>query len=124
MAEASNKKNDVENEDGVEEEISTGSNKDATQQLADKQLSSLTDRAKEKEMDSKKVAEAMAALEAANKQLAAEKMAKEKALAAVKVEAADVDLLDNELLLSKKDADRLLRESGGDALKAMQTYIA
>ncbi|CAL5395779.1 unnamed protein product [Camellia sinensis] len=47
----------------------------------------------------------------------------EKELAAVKINAADVDIIANELELDKKVAERTLREHKGDAVAAIRSLL-
>lgn len=48
---------------------------------------------------------------------------RERELAAVRVEAADVELIANELEIPKDKADRVLREHGGDVGRALQSLV-
>lgn len=48
---------------------------------------------------------------------------REKELAAVKINAADVDIIANELELDKKVAERTLREHKGDAVAAIRHLL-
>ncbi|MBA0827842.1 hypothetical protein Goarm_012587 [Gossypium armourianum] len=48
---------------------------------------------------------------------------REKELAAVKINAADVDIIANELELDKKVAERTLREHKGDAVAAIRSLL-
>ncbi|CAK9138884.1 unnamed protein product [Ilex paraguariensis] len=48
---------------------------------------------------------------------------REKELAAVKINVADVDIIANELELDKKVAERTLREHKGDAVAAIQHLL-
>lgn len=45
-------------------------------------------------------------------------------LAAVKIDAADVALIQAELALDAKRAERVLREAGGDVVAAMRAVLA
>lgn len=66
----------------------------------------------------------MEALKEAEAESAAVRLARERELAAVKVDAADVALLQSELELEKEQADRMLRVYGGDARAALRAYVA
>lgn len=48
---------------------------------------------------------------------------REKELAAVKINAADVDVIASELELDKKVAERTLREHKGDAVAAIRSLL-
>ncbi|PNY00980.1 hypothetical protein L195_g024267 [Trifolium pratense] len=50
-------------------------------------------------------------------------LVREKELAAVKINAADVDIIANELELDKKVAERTLREHKGDAVAAIRHLL-
>lgn len=48
---------------------------------------------------------------------------REKELAAVKINAADIDIIANELEVDKKVAERTLREHKGDAVAAVRHLL-
>ena len=48
---------------------------------------------------------------------------RDKELAAVKVTAADVEIIMSELEVDQKQADRRLREHQGSVLKALQSFL-
>jgi NACalpha-BTF3-like transcription factor len=90
-----------------------------------KALDTLTDVVEERQMsNSEKVQEAMARLIAEEEERAKAARAREKELAAVKLnDPADVELVAAELELEKKVAERRLREHGGDVLQALRTFV-
>ncbi|GFZ09087.1 DNA-binding enhancer protein-like protein [Actinidia rufa] len=95
--------------------------KDLQQQS--KALDKLTDHVEDRQLDSTRVQEAMASIYAAKEaDLNALRM-REKELAAVKINAADVDIIVNELELDKKIAERTLREHKGDAVAAIRYLL-
>ncbi|PSS01539.1 Huntingtin-interacting protein like [Actinidia chinensis var. chinensis] len=95
--------------------------KDLQQQS--KALDKLTDHVEDRQLDSTRVQEAMASIYAAKEaDLNAMRM-REKELAAVKINAADVDIIVNELELDKKIAERTLREHKGDAVAAIRYLL-
>ncbi|ESR32615.1 hypothetical protein WN944_025317 [Citrus x changshan-huyou] len=95
--------------------------KDLQQQS--KALDKLTDRVEDRQLDSTRVQEAMASIAASKAgDLNAMRM-REKELAAVKINAADVDIIANELELDKKVAERTLREHKGDAVAAIRHLL-
>ncbi|CAJ1940842.1 unnamed protein product [Sphenostylis stenocarpa] len=92
-------------EEGIERVVDS---KDMQQQT--KAFDKLTDRVEDHQLDSSRVQEAMASIAAsAEADLQAMRL-REKELAAVKINAADVDIIANELELDKKVAERTLRE--------------
>ncbi|ONK67600.1 uncharacterized protein A4U43_C05F1770 [Asparagus officinalis] len=95
--------------------------KDLQQQS--KALDKLTDRVEDRQLDSTRVQEAMAALSSSKEaDLNAMRM-REKELAAVKINPADVDIIANELELDKKVAERTLREHKGDTVAAIRHLL-
>ncbi|KAJ7955240.1 Huntingtin-interacting K-like protein [Quillaja saponaria] len=88
-----------------------------------KAFDKLTDRVEDRQLDSTRVQEAMASIAAsADANWNAMRM-REKELAAVKINAADVDMIANELELDKKVAERTLREHKGDAVAAIRHLL-
>lgn len=87
-------------------------------------LEKLTDVVEEKQMDENKMKEAFLAL---TKQEEADKEAerrRDRALAAIKVRKEDVELVAREMELSPQQADRSLREAGGDVAACLQALVA
>eukprot|EP00252_Welwitschia_mirabilis_P012734 TRINITY_DN2816_c0_g1_i1.p1 TRINITY_DN2816_c0_g1~~TRINITY_DN2816_c0_g1_i1.p1 ORF type:complete len:119 (-),score=22.57 TRINITY_DN2816_c0_g1_i1:380-736(-) len=77
----------------------------------------------DRQLDSTRVHEAMASIAAS---AAADRNAmrlRERELAAVKINAADVDVIASELELDRKVAERTLREHKGDAVAAIQSLL-
>lgn len=66
----------------------------------------------------------MEALQEQEAKHAAERLARAKELAAVKVSKEDVASVAEELDLSAADAERLLRESGGDPTATLRLYAS
>ncbi|KAK1293029.1 hypothetical protein QJS10_CPB17g01019 [Acorus calamus] len=91
--------------------------KDMQQQS--KALDKLTDRVEDRQLDSTRVQEAMASIAASAEADRNAMRLREKELAAVKINAADVDIIASELELDKKVAERTLREHKGDAVAAV-----
>uniref|UniRef100_A0A803N2C4 Nascent polypeptide-associated complex subunit alpha-like UBA domain-containing protein n=1 Tax=Chenopodium quinoa TaxID=63459 RepID=A0A803N2C4_CHEQI len=90
--------------------------KDMQQQS--KAFDKLTDRVEDRQLDSSRVQTFSVELNSfSNEKLA------EKELAAVKINAADVDVIANELELDKKVAERTLREHKGDAVAAIRSLL-
>ncbi|CAI9118962.1 OLC1v1020596C1 [Oldenlandia corymbosa var. corymbosa] len=95
--------------------------KDLQQQS--KALDKLTDHVEDRQLDSTRVQEAMASIAASREADLQAKKLREKELAAVKINAVDVDIIANELELDKKLAERVLREHKGDAVAAIRSLI-
>eukprot|EP00245_Coleochaete_scutata_P006391 TRINITY_DN20821_c0_g1_i1.p1 TRINITY_DN20821_c0_g1~~TRINITY_DN20821_c0_g1_i1.p1 ORF type:complete len:115 (+),score=50.35 TRINITY_DN20821_c0_g1_i1:129-473(+) len=108
-------------EDNRDIEETQVASKDEQQQ--NKALDKITDHVEERELSSSKVQQAMASLKAREVADAEAQRLREKELAAVKVNAADVDLIANELELEKKVAERLLRENKGDVVAAVRSFL-
>jgi hypothetical protein len=108
-----------------EEEKPDAADVDKTTGEQGKALDTLTDVVEERQMsNSSKVQEAMARLIAEEEERAKALRAREKELAAVKLnDPADVELVASELELEKKVAERRLREHGGDVLQALRTFL-
>ncbi|TXG71609.1 hypothetical protein EZV62_000188 [Acer yangbiense] len=92
--------------------------KDLQQQS--KALDKLTDHVEDRQLDSSRAMASINASKAAD--LNAMRL-REKELAAVKINAADVDIIVNELELDKKVAERTLREHKGDAVAAIRSLL-
>ena len=102
---------------------------DATEPKAaeGKDLDSLTDRVEEAPQalsGGNTVQEALARLMAAESERSAAAAAHERALAAVRLVPADVDLVAAELEMDKKEAERLLREHEGDVAETLRKALA
>ncbi|KAK6160978.1 hypothetical protein DH2020_004359 [Rehmannia glutinosa] len=95
--------------------------KDMQQQS--KALDKLTDRVEDRQLDSTRVKEAMASISASKDADIQAARLREKELAAAKINAADVDIIANELELDKKVAERTLREQKGDAVAAIRSLL-
>ncbi|KAL2459720.1 DNA-binding enhancer protein-related [Forsythia ovata] len=105
-------------EEGVER---VEDSKDLQQQS--KALDKLTDRVEDRQLDSTRVQEAMASISASKEADIQAARMREKELAAVKINAADVDIIANEVELDKKVAERTLREHKGDAVAAIRSLL-
>ncbi|KAJ4768087.1 Huntingtin-interacting protein K [Rhynchospora pubera] len=107
---------------GGEEMAVEPSSKDLQQQS--KALDKLTDRVvDDRQLDSSRVQEAMAALASSKEADWNAMRLREKELAAVKINQVDVDIIANELELDKKVAERTLREHKGDAVAAIRYLL-
>ncbi|KAL9240610.1 hypothetical protein vseg_014808 [Gypsophila vaccaria] len=105
-------------EEGVEMLVDS---KDMQQQS--KAFDKLTDRVEDRQLDSSRVQTAMASIAADAEADANAQRLREKELAAVKINAGDVDIIANELELDKKVAERTLREHKGDAVAAIRSLL-
>uniref|UniRef100_A0A0D3AFA3 Nascent polypeptide-associated complex subunit alpha-like UBA domain-containing protein n=1 Tax=Brassica oleracea var. oleracea TaxID=109376 RepID=A0A0D3AFA3_BRAOL len=83
-------------------------------QKQSKALDKLTDRVEDRQLDSSRVQSA---------DLNAKRL-REKELASVKINAADVELIVNELELEKNVVERTLRENKGDAVAATMELLS
>ncbi|KAH9605515.1 hypothetical protein KSS87_014225 [Heliosperma pusillum] len=101
-------------------EILTDS-KDMQQQS--KAFDKLTDRVEDRQLDSSRVQTAMASIAADAEADANAQRMREKELAAVKINAGDIDIIANELEMDKKVAERTLREHKGDAVAAIRSLL-
>ncbi|CAH1442337.1 uncharacterized protein LOC111911931 [Lactuca sativa] len=95
--------------------------KDLQQQS--KALDKLTDHVEDRQLDSTRVQEAMASIAASKEADLNAMRLREKELAAVKINAAEVDIIASELELDKKVAERTLREHKGDAVAAIRHLL-
>ncbi|XVF38871.1 hypothetical protein REPUB_Repub20aG0139500 [Reevesia pubescens] len=95
--------------------------KDLQQQS--KAFDKLTDRVEDRQLDSSRAQSAMASIAASAEAEQNAMRLREKELAAVKINAADVDIIANELELDKKVAERTLREHKGDAVAAIRSLL-
>ena len=77
----------------------------------------------ERQLDENKVHKAMGALAEADKANREAQRQREKELAAVKINAEDVEVIANEFALDKKVAERRLREMKGDLEAALKSYL-
>jgi len=102
----------------VEEQAKTAEEK--KQQAA---LGKLGDGDATKEVNTEKAKEAMNALTTKSKQLDEAKEARRKALLSVKVEAADVELIVDELEVAREVAELALRENNGVVVAAIRSLV-
>ncbi|KMT16276.1 hypothetical protein BVRB_3g054270 [Beta vulgaris subsp. vulgaris] len=105
-------------DEGIERMVDS---KDMQQQS--KAFDKLTDRVEDRQLDSSRVQTAMASIAAAAEADANAMRMREKELAAVKINASDIDVIANELELDKKVAERTLREHKGDAVAAIRSLL-
>ncbi|XP_022741892.1 huntingtin-interacting protein K-like [Durio zibethinus] len=95
--------------------------KDLQQQS--KAFDKLTDRVEDRQLDSSRAQSAMASIAASAEAEKNAMILREKELASVKINSADVDIIANELELDKKVAERTLREHKGDAVAAIRSLL-
>ena len=89
-------------------------------------VSRVTDFVEQKELDSSKATQALAAIAAEDAQSAADAQAealREKELAAVAIDAADVDMIVEQMELDRDRAERTLREHKGDVVAALNALV-
>ena len=109
---------DGEDEDPEDAEDAQGNKRDGAD------VSKVTDFVEQKELDSARAQQAMAKLVQAQKVDSEAELARERELAAVSIEQADVDLIAKEMELDKAAAERALREAGGDVVAALNTLVS
>merc|ERR1712224_561801 len=97
------------------------SNKESQQ--AAQALERVTDHVEERQLDENKVNKAMVALAEADKANREAQRKREKELAAVKIDAEDVEVIANEFAVDKKAAELRLRERKGDLEAALKSYF-
>ncbi|VFQ61024.1 unnamed protein product [Cuscuta campestris] len=104
-----------------DEAIEILDSKDMQQQS--KALDKLTDHVEDRQLDSSRVQSAMASISAAKEADLQVMRMRENELAAVKINAGDVDVIANELEVDRKVAERTLREHKGDAVAAIRHLL-
>lgn len=106
-------------DEGIDERLVDS--KDLQQQS--KALDKLTDHVEDRQLNSTRVQEAMASIAASSEADWNAMRLREKELAAVQINACDVDIIANELELDRKVAERTLREHKGDAVAAIRHLL-
>ncbi|RAL38572.1 hypothetical protein DM860_002550 [Cuscuta australis] len=104
-----------------DEAIEILDSKDMQQQS--KAFDKLTDHVEDRQLDSSRVQSAMASISAAKEADLQVMRMRENELAAVKINAGDVDVIANELEVDRKVAERTLREHKGDAVAAIRHLL-
>eukprot|EP00656_Telonema_subtile_P050430 TRINITY_DN6524_c0_g1_i1.p1 TRINITY_DN6524_c0_g1~~TRINITY_DN6524_c0_g1_i1.p1 ORF type:complete len:128 (+),score=59.97 TRINITY_DN6524_c0_g1_i1:111-494(+) len=87
------------------------------------QLDTLTDHHVEKELDASKVNLELGALQEADEAEMAAKRERARELAKVAVAAEDIDLVADQMDMSKEDAEQALRENEGDVKKTLIALV-
>ncbi|XP_055324040.1 huntingtin-interacting protein K [Sitodiplosis mosellana] len=82
-------------------------------------LERVTDYAEEKELSSADISNAINIFGDKRNKEAAEKLAKEQELQKIHVKKEDIDIIVNELLISRQQAEKVLREHRGDVVNAL-----
>lgn len=93
------------------------------QQQQSRALDSITDHVEERQVDASRVQQAMASIAASADAGKISQRAREKELAAVKVNPADVDVIVSELEIDRKLAERRLREHKGNAIEGLRSFL-
>jgi NACalpha-BTF3-like transcription factor len=109
-------------DDGDEATDGTKATKEQQKSTAD--LDRVTDHVEERDIDSAALKDSMQAMlgsTAVAKKTG--KGARERELAKVKIQQADVDVIVDELELDQKTAERALREASGDLVQALCTLV-
>lgn len=97
--------------------------RDRERRQQDQALDSLTDVVEDKQVDTVKVQNAMAALLASQKAHIEEQRQRERELASIKINNEDALLIATEFELDHKAAERRLRECKGDVLAALKSFL-
>ena len=87
-------------------------------------LEKVTDFVEDKGVDGARASEALSALATADDAAAQANLERERALAAVKIDKADVELIIKELEVDRAVADRELRVQGGDVVAVLRALTA
>lgn len=98
--------------------------KTALDKQTGKALNAITDAVEEKQLNESRVQEALKRLVDQEGERAEALKARERELAAVKINPADVDMIAAETEWDKKVAERKLREHGGDAAACLRAVLA
>ncbi|KAJ1496022.1 hypothetical protein T484DRAFT_2942746 [Baffinella frigidus] len=77
----------------------------------------------EKEMDTGKAQNALSQLTSAAEAEKAAKLERERELSKVKIDRKDVELIMAEMEVEEAKAERVLRENGGEAIKALRALV-
>ncbi|CEO94933.1 Nascent polypeptide-associated complex subunit alpha-like UBA domain-containing protein [Plasmodiophora brassicae] len=86
-------------------------------------LERVTDFVEETEIDAPQVSSAITMIAEEEKRSQAAKVAREKELRMVKIDPAHVELIAQQMDIDQEKAERILREHGGDPVKALRTLI-
>jgi NACalpha-BTF3-like transcription factor len=87
-------------------------------------LEKVTDYAEEQEIAGGKLNEAFNAISSKHQKEANDKLEFERRLASVKISKSDVELIANEIEISKIKAERVLREQNGDPVAALRALLS
>ncbi len=101
----------------------TAATKTKTHSSGAADLEKVTDFAEEKEIDTGNLNDAMAAIADRRKKHAEAKVEREKQLASVKVKKEDVELIMNEMEISRMQAERCLKEHNADLKAALSALV-
>ncbi|KAL3688497.1 hypothetical protein R1sor_014806 [Riccia sorocarpa] len=107
--------------DEAEDGVRPPDSKDQQQQS--KALDSLKDHVEERQLDSTRVQQAMASINARAEADRHAQLLKEKELAAVKISQEDLDIIVEELELDRKVAEKRLREHKGNSIAAIRSFL-
>ena len=108
----------AEPEEEEEEEAATGNKRDGAD------ISKVTDHVEQKELDASKASKAIASIGVELEVDRAAERERERELAAVVVDQADVTFIATEMELDKQAAERALRENKGDVVEALHALVA
>ncbi|XP_017144169.1 huntingtin-interacting protein K [Drosophila miranda] len=116
--------NGTEAEDEGQEEQDTKQKKQTRHDGGAADLERVTDYAEEKEISAANISSAVAQFGNQRNKENELRVAKEKELQMVQVKKEDIELIMNELLVSKAHAEKVLREQSGDVVAALEAIIS
>ncbi|XP_022214666.1 huntingtin-interacting protein K [Drosophila obscura] len=116
--------NGTEAEDEGQDEQDTKQKKQTRHDGGAADLERVTDYAEEKEISAANISSAVAQFGNQRNKENELRVAKEKELQMVQVKKEDIELIMNELLVSKAHAEKVLREQSGDVVAALEAIIS
>ncbi|EDW24592.1 GL23316 [Drosophila persimilis] len=116
--------NGTEAEDEGQDEQDTKQKKQTRHDGGAADLERVTDYAEEKEISAANISSAVAQFGNQRNKENELRVAKEKELQMVQVKKEDIELIMNELLVSKAQAEKVLREQSGDVVAALEAIIS
>ncbi|SPP88100.1 huntingtin-interacting protein K [Drosophila guanche] len=116
--------NGTEADDEAQDELDPKQKKQTRHDDGAADLERVTDYAEEKEISAANISSAVAQFGNQRNKENELRVAKEKELQLVQVKKEDIELIMNELLVSKAHAEKVLREQRGDVVAALEAIIS
>ncbi|BFF90533.1 huntingtin-interacting protein K [Drosophila madeirensis] len=116
--------NGTEADDEAQDELDPKQKKQTRHDGGAADLERVTDYAEEKEISAANISSAVAQFGNQRNKENELRVAKEKELQLVQVKKEDIELIMNELLVSKAHAEKVLREQSGDVVAALEAIIS